>query len=177
MTKVKTTEAFTIAKTRAIAQSKFIQLLNNDKKGKNMEILVYNNMIEKATEKCIAKNWKDVKFRRLYLEKFRSLVYIIQKFPEIRKMKVSEVFKMKREDINPDLWNPIIKKCDAKREKMIKQLPKEEDTHLDGLYTCPECKSQKTSFYTMQVKSADEPETEFCMCLSCQYTWSNDDSK
>ena len=43
----------------------------------------------------------------------------------------------------------------------------------DGLYTCPKCKSNKTFFYSRQMRSADEPMTTFITCANndCQYRW------
>lgn len=43
----------------------------------------------------------------------------------------------------------------------------------DGIYTCPKCKSNKTFFYSRQMRSADEPMTTFITCANndCQYRW------
>jgi len=41
----------------------------------------------------------------------------------------------------------------------------------DGLFECPKCKSQKTEYTEKQTRSADEPTTKFCHCISCEYRW------
>ena len=44
---------------------------------------------------------------------------------------------------------------------------------VEGLYTCPQCKSKKTHSYSRQVRSADEPATTFISCVNrdCQFKW------
>ena len=38
-------------------------------------------------------------------------------------------------------------------------------------FLCTKCKERKTTFYTMQIRSADEAETSFITCLNCGYSW------
>ena len=40
-----------------------------------------------------------------------------------------------------------------------------------GLFTCGKCKSNKTTYYEMQTRSADEPMTAFVTCLDCGKRW------
>jgi len=44
---------------------------------------------------------------------------------------------------------------------------------VDGIYTCPKCKSKKTFHYSRQLRSADEPMTTTVTCANteCQYRW------
>ena len=36
---------------------------------------------------------------------------------------------------------------------------------------CPKCKNNKSYFWTMQTRAADESETKFYKCTKCKYTW------
>ena len=40
-----------------------------------------------------------------------------------------------------------------------------------GIFTCGKCKSQNTTYYEMQTRSADEPMTAFITCLKCGKRW------
>lgn len=41
----------------------------------------------------------------------------------------------------------------------------------DGQFTCGKCKTNKTTYYQMQTRSADEPMTTFVRCLNCGNRW------
>ena len=43
--------------------------------------------------------------------------------------------------------------------------------YKEGEITCYRCKSKRVHFNQKQIKSADEPMTLFCFCLSCKRTW------
>ncbi|KAG7528042.1 Transcription factor S [Arabidopsis thaliana x Arabidopsis arenosa] len=36
---------------------------------------------------------------------------------------------------------------------------------------CPRCGHDKAYFKSMQIRSADEPESRFYRCLKCEFTW------
>lgn len=63
--------------------------------------------------------------------------------------------------------------------KTIRQNQEILDKNLMGLkpttetdqFLCKKCKKRKTTFYTMQIRSADEPATSFITCLNCEYSW------
>lgn len=40
-----------------------------------------------------------------------------------------------------------------------------------GLYKCKKCKSENTENVLIQVRSADEPMTNFIYCLKCRHQW------
>lgn len=49
---------------------------------------------------------------------------------------------------------------------------------VEGLYTCDNCGSKKTSFIQLQIRSADEPMTRyvfykfsFITCVQCKNKW------
>jgi DNA-directed RNA polymerase subunit M/transcription elongation factor TFIIS len=45
------------------------------------------------------------------------------------------------------------------------------DPEAGGEYTCRKCKGNKTTHYSMQTRSADEPMTVFVGCLTCGNRW------
>ncbi|MGV8162577.1 MAG: transcription factor S [Candidatus Nanoarchaeia archaeon] len=36
---------------------------------------------------------------------------------------------------------------------------------------CPKCKHQKASYWLVQTRAGDEPETKFLKCRKCAFTW------
>ncbi len=38
-------------------------------------------------------------------------------------------------------------------------------------FKCGKCKSIKCSYYALQIRSCDEPETLFITCLNCKNKW------
>ena len=41
----------------------------------------------------------------------------------------------------------------------------------EGILTCGKCKSNKTDYYQMQTRSADEPMTTYANCKACGHRW------
>jgi DNA-directed RNA polymerase subunit M/transcription elongation factor TFIIS len=74
-----------------------------------------------------------------------------------------------------ELWKdgPYAKRIEEKIHlDMRKQYAaKDARESLVGLFTCGRCKSQKTTYYEMQTRSADEPMTVFVSCLNCEKNW------
>ena len=42
---------------------------------------------------------------------------------------------------------------------------------MPGMFTCGRCKSDQTTYYQLQTRSADEPMTTFVSCLECGNRW------
>ncbi len=38
---------------------------------------------------------------------------------------------------------------------------------------CPKCKHNRAYFWTKQMRSSDEPESQFFKCVKCKHTWRN----
>lgn len=55
------------------------------------------------------------------------------------------------------------------KKKRLKQ--KDEADQATVSETCPKCNHERASFYTMQLRSADEGQTVFYTCLKCAHKW------
>ena len=78
-----------------------------------------------------------------------------------------ELANLKADEIFPELWKPIKEKVWAK-EVIYGQ----EMVNLsDGIAQCGKCKSMKTTYYSLQTRSADEPMTNFFTCHNCGKHW------
>lgn len=63
----------------------------------------------------------------------------------------------------PECWEKIIQEK-RKRDSMLSEIDFGQATNQ---FTCARCKGNKTTYYTAQTRSADEPETIFITCLTC----------
>lgn len=69
----------------------------------------------------------------------------------------------------PEHWEPVYQRV-AMRQ-MRREATVDPASVPDGAYTCSKCKSKKTVFTSMQIRSADEPSTQFVRCLNCGKAW------
>lgn len=42
---------------------------------------------------------------------------------------------------------------------------------INGIYSCPRCKSKNTNTISVQIRSSDEPMTDINSCNDCGYDW------
>jgi transcription elongation factor S-II len=100
------------------------------------------------------KVWPQLMYRLLVKKEFQS----------------SDLPFMKPEDLWPDgPWAKVQYKLKEK-ELMIEAFKAKEEGY-DGMFKCRKCKSQKTTYYQMQTRSADEPMTTYVTCKSCGLKW------
>ena len=77
-----------------------------------------------------------------------------------------ELANLKADEIFPELWKPIKEKVWAK-EVILGVI----SDVSDGIAQCGKCKSMKTTYYSLQTRSADEPMTNFFTCHNCGKHW------
>jgi len=62
-----------------------------------------------------------------------------------------------------------------KKDTKAKEIPiieKEEEIHpITNEDECPKCGNREARWWTIQTRSADEPETKFFKCTKCKKTW------
>jgi transcription elongation factor S-II len=66
------------------------------------------------------------------------------------------------------------KKISAKNiafEKETSEDTVDESEVTDGIFQCRKCGSKKTTYYSLQTRSADEPMTNFITCVHCKHRW------
>lgn len=132
---------------------------------KNIEISVYNYTIEYATAKFIEKNWENFLFRHIYVTKMENVLSNLIRFPDFKNRVVREkmskvVANVHFADMRPYDEDPV-------------QENQEDNGVIDGLFQCRKCKKRKTTYYSVQTRSADEPMTNFITCLTCGNKWKN----
>lgn len=76
-----------------------------------------------------------------------------------------EICHLKAEDMFPARWEELYKRFSKEDEiKEQKEIP-------DGMFRCGKCKTYKTTYYQLQIRSADESMTTFVTCMNCKNRW------
>ena len=138
----------------------------NLKRMNNIEIASFNFSIKDAVRKNVPRTWEDIRFRRIYLNKIRSMLANIKRDPELVNKKAIDIVSMEPQKMAPEIWREAIKNVQRKRDMMVIARPK----NNDGLYEC-RCRSRNTTFYQMQTRGADEPMTVYITCHDCDSHW------
>lgn len=118
--------------------------------------------------------WSDIRFRRLYLRKFRMMVAnvsVLRDMVQNGSLASENTAFVDHQHLQPELYRPFIE-AKQKRET-LSRLADTEEKH-DGILKCEKCSSFKTRYTELQTRSADEPMTVFAMCLECDHHWTLD---
>ena len=133
---------------------------------KNIEISVCNYTIEYANQKYIEKNWDNFLFRHVYVIKMLGIIANLKRFPEFNARVV-------REKLSKNIaYVHFADMCPYEEHTKTQEQDTIEDV-IDGLFQCRKCKKRKTTYYSVQTSSADEPMTNFITCLTCGNKWKN----
>ncbi len=153
--------------------SEFLGIIEDDIIIINMEKGIFNTTISYCKKHGFELKWSSSEFIRKYSTIARRILANIsyaENSTEFKKLLLNgsynpyEVANFTREDFNPELWKQLKEICIDKRT--IKKEKVE-----SGIFKCNRCKSDKTTYYQMQVRSADEPMTTFVTCVNCNLRW------
>ncbi len=87
--------------------------------------------------------------------KGKSLKYIIDSIKD-NTIKTERIPYMRKSELNPDI---------------TKETSEDDSKKGSDLFLCPKCKKRNTFVEERQVRSADEPATQFITCLECGNKW------
>ena len=143
--------------------SRKMHLKIDDKLILNIEKSLYNASLQYATEHNIEKKWENKTFNHIYKQKYTSLmidfdnnsISLIDKIKS-KQIAAKSVAFLSQEDIFPEQW---------------KQVEFVDDDIQEGIFKCRKCSSRKTTYYSLQTRSADEPMTNFITCIDCGNRW------
>ena len=140
-----------------------LDLKNDDKIVLNIEKSLFNASLKYATKHNIEKSWDNKTFNHIYKQKYTSLVIdfdnnSINMIEQIKNKNITaqSVAFLNQEEIFPDKWK-IVEFVD--------------DDIQEGIFKCRKCSSRKTTYYSLQTRSADEPMTNFITCIECGNRW------
>jgi len=138
---------------------------------------IFNWTVDYCTCKGIVKNWKNPKFKSLYVSKARSVVsnlggldtYVGNMRLLVRllekEFECKDLAYMKPENVFPEVWKSVIDM------KLLRDQYCEKPEAMTDQYKCGRCKKRECVYQEIQLRSADEPMSLFITCLNCGNRW------
>lgn len=154
--------------------NKFNTILNDTTNAELIETSIFNYTNEQIQQLNLLDD--DPFIIEIYMEKARSLYdnlnpesYFNNKelLNKFNKIDIQNIANINIHTFRKNLWKPIKQKQEILDKNLIGLKPTAETDQ----FLCKKCRERKTTFYTMQIRSADEPETSFITCLNCNYSW------
>lgn len=119
--------------------------------------------------------WANPGFRYRYTTRALGLEYNLGHAPGVlervrsRALAPKTLVAMSPSEMWPERWEDAYAAVAARQ--LRREAAADVTTAPDGAYTCGKCKSRKTVYTSMQIRSADEPMTNFVRCLNCGKSW------
>lgn len=133
---------------------------------KNIEISVYNDTITYANTHGIEASWDNFIFKHYYVIKSRQMMENLKRYPEFRKKVVCEKLSTRIASVPFMDMRPESERTNVRTDQGF-------ENTADGIFKCSKCNKRKTTYYSRQLRSADEPMTNFITCLNCGHKWKN----
>ena len=154
------------------------KIVNDSYIVRNLEKGIYNYTIWKTRNRHQPCVWENVLFTNLYKNKLKqicanliptSYVHNTELLQKLKngQFKPHEIAFASPCELFPNRWEKIINEK-QKRDSMMSEI---DNSIATNQFTCARCKGTKTTYYTMQTRSADEAETVFITCLGCGRRW------
>lgn len=115
------------------------------KESVNCEISIYNYTIDYCSKNNILCSWEEELFLYVYKQKRLDVLSLLKNKLKISSQEIA--FYVKEEE------------------------PEDVIEVEEGIFQCSKCQSKKTTCYSLQTRSADEPMTNFITCVNCKHKW------
>lgn len=165
-----------MATMRAFVVEKFATLIEQ-KYAANIEKSIFNYTIKHAKKVGTPPAWENKHFKEMYKRKYMS---ILSNFNDPTnnlmdrivngEVKTKTIAFLEPNEIHPS--GPYARTIEEhKIADYKKELAGDKSRECRGIFQCNRCKSNKTSYYQLQTRSADEPMTTFVTCFNCNKKW------
>ena len=163
---------------RAKVVARFARSLGDDAAAwhlaRQLDTLLWNWTLLACERDHIPRYWTDKRLRYRYTTRALGLDFNLHhpKNPALRSKSLSlrRLMSMTPQQMFPEFWKEVYERVAAKQLRRL-AATMDPETAPDGAYTCGKCKSRKTVYSSMQIRSADEPMTNFVTCLACGKNW------
>ena len=150
----------------------------SDKFAKQIEESIYNYTCETCVNRKIMKNWDNLFFKKIYINKSRSLYSNMNTESYIKnnnfikkilnnEIDLTRIAYLNFQEIYPEHWKKLL----DEKYKRDKHLYEDKQEAMTDQFKCGRCKSKKCTYYELQTRSADEAMTVFITCLNCGNRW------
>ena len=144
----------------------------------NIEKSMFNWCIRKSKEIGDVASWENRYFRDRYKHKSISIQFNIKEPKSLLKERIlnGDVKSVNVTNLRPEeLWKSgpyavMIEELNLTQIRIDHAQGRINDSRR-GIFKCARCKSNKTTYYEMQTRSADEPMTAFITCFNCGKRW------
>lgn len=142
--------------------------------GKPLEVACWNWAIRRARRNCTPRHWDHRGMRSSYIQKVLSVSYSLR-VPEVAAkvldgcLTPAGLADAHPHSLNPPLWENAY--LSAQRMQFRREAHVDVQNAPEGAFTCSRCKSKKTVYNLVQIRSADEPAHCFVTCLGCNKRW------
>jgi DNA-directed RNA polymerase subunit M/transcription elongation factor TFIIS len=145
-------------KTLDILKSK----LSNEKQIANIEKSIYNFTIDECAKNDVGPSWDEPLFSHIYKQKSIDVFVNLEKgaLCQLLNDKVvasKDVGYLSPPGLHPDKWKDDV---DVDTKDVV-----------EGIFQCKKCGSKRTTYYSLQTRSSDEPMTNFITCVDCGNRW------
>lgn len=135
--------------------------LKDKPKSQNIEKSIYNFSTEYVNGLGNEPSFDDITFTHVYKQKLLDILNHLE-YPEIVKgLKEKKISRnmayLKPQELLPNKWKD--------------ETDDTEQEIQEGIFQCKKCGSKKTSYYSLQTRSSDEPMTNFITCVECKNRW------
>ena len=159
--------------TRKFVAQQFLAF-GDPKLSRNIEVSVYNWTLKYA--KFHRKNPTiDERFKMQYKARYLAVKNALYNGGLQERIKNGTVTCRELVNMNTaQLWpdGPYATAIEANNKKDLEKLSfAAKDDEYEGVFRCGKCKSNKTTYYQMQTRSADEPMTTYVTCSNCGNRW------
>jgi DNA-directed RNA polymerase subunit M/transcription elongation factor TFIIS len=142
----------------------------------DLEKGVYNWAVEYSKAKGVVRNWKNNKFRVVYLAKLRSVMANVSSDSYVGNVRLGarmlegefqprDIAFMKPENVFPEVWKTVIDL------KLMRDQFSEKPEAMTDQFRCGRCKKRECVYQELQLRSSDEPMSLFITCLNCGNRW------
>ena len=141
-----------------------------------LERATWNHAVMFCKKKEQPLNWDNSAFRYAYTQKVLGVRYVAKERPDVlnKYMEIDPTLKAfvnaKPHELWPEKWEQAFEDAARKALRFTDASSMDPELMPDGMLTC-KCGSKKTSYYELQLRSADEPMTVFAKCHVCSKRW------